>query len=200
MTSPLCVRKLGHHCSDNGLSPGWHQAIIWTNAGISLIGPLGIDFSEFLIAIHTFSFKKIHLKMSYGKGRPFCLGLNMLNLRSIGVRDKGCTHCLLPYPEMYAYLKSTLIGSCNGLVPSDNKPLPEPMLTEISVTNTKIWSLKATPVSLIAWLSMHWGKNMWALWLAVTNVMWNRYSTLIFWQILSSVLLFRNVLLFQWPH
>ena len=27
--------------SDNGLSPGWCQAIIWSNAGILLIGPLG---------------------------------------------------------------------------------------------------------------------------------------------------------------
>ena len=26
--------------SDNGLSPDRHQAIIWTNAGILLIGPL----------------------------------------------------------------------------------------------------------------------------------------------------------------
>ena len=38
--------------SDNGLLPGWHQAIIWTNAGILLIGPLGTNFSEILIEIH----------------------------------------------------------------------------------------------------------------------------------------------------
>ena len=31
--------------SDNGLSPGRRQAIIWTNAGILLIGPLGTNFS-----------------------------------------------------------------------------------------------------------------------------------------------------------
>ena len=30
------------------------------------------------IEIHTFSLKKIHLKMSSGKWRPFCLGLNVL--------------------------------------------------------------------------------------------------------------------------
>ena len=34
---------------DNGLSPGRCQAIIWTNAGILLIGPLGTDFSEISI-------------------------------------------------------------------------------------------------------------------------------------------------------
>ena len=65
--------------SDNGLSPGRRQAIIWTNAGILLIEPFGTNFSEILIETHTFSFKKIRLKMSSGKRRPFCLGLNVLN-------------------------------------------------------------------------------------------------------------------------
>ena len=37
--------------SDNGLSPGRRQAIIWTNTGILLIGPLGTNFSEILIEI-----------------------------------------------------------------------------------------------------------------------------------------------------
>ena len=64
--------------SDNGLSPGRHQAIIWTNAGILLIGPLGTNFNENLIGIQTFSFKKMHLKMSSAKWRPFCLELNVL--------------------------------------------------------------------------------------------------------------------------
>ena len=65
--------------SDNGLAPGRRQAITWTNVGILLISPLGTNFSEMLIEIHTFSFKKTHLKMSSGKWRPFCLGLNVLN-------------------------------------------------------------------------------------------------------------------------
>ena len=64
--------------SDNGLSPDRRQAIIWTNVGILLIGPLGTNFSEILIRIQTFSFKKMHLKMSFAKWRPFCLGLNVL--------------------------------------------------------------------------------------------------------------------------
>ena len=54
------------------------QAIIWTNAGISLIGPLGTNLSEILIGIQTFSFKNVHLKMWSAKCRPFCLGLNEL--------------------------------------------------------------------------------------------------------------------------
>ena len=64
--------------SDNGLSPAQWQAIIWTNAGILLIGSLGKNFSGILIKIHTFSFEKMHLKMLSGKWRPFCLGLSVL--------------------------------------------------------------------------------------------------------------------------
>ena len=65
---------------DGGLSPGRHQAIIWTNAGILLIGSAGTNFDEMLNEIHTFSFKKMHFKMSSGKWRQFCLGLNVLNI------------------------------------------------------------------------------------------------------------------------
>ena len=54
----LCVVKLTIIDSDNGLSPGRRQAIIWTNAGILLIGPLGTNFIEILIGIQTFSLKK----------------------------------------------------------------------------------------------------------------------------------------------
>ena len=53
----ICVNQLTIIGSNNGLSPGRRQAIIWTNAGILLIGPLGTNFSEILIEIHTFSFK-----------------------------------------------------------------------------------------------------------------------------------------------
>ena len=65
--------------SHNGLSPGRRQDFIWTNAGILLIGPLGTNFSEILIKILIFSFKKMRLKVSSGKWRPFCLGLNVLS-------------------------------------------------------------------------------------------------------------------------
>ena len=74
----ICVCNLTIISSDNGLSPGRRQAIVWTNAGILVIRPLETNFSEILIKIHTFSFKKIHLKTSSGKWRPFCLGLNEL--------------------------------------------------------------------------------------------------------------------------
>ena len=74
----ICVGKLPIISSDNGLPPGRRQAIIWTNDWILLIGPLGINFSEILIKIHTFSFKTMHLKMSSGKWCPSCLSLNVL--------------------------------------------------------------------------------------------------------------------------
>ena len=74
----ICVGKLTIIGSDNGLSLGRRQAIIWPNAGILLIRPLGTNFREILIGIQTFSFKKMCLKMSSAKWRPFCLGLNVL--------------------------------------------------------------------------------------------------------------------------
>ena len=65
----ICVSKLATIGSDNGLSPGRRQAIIWTNAGMLLIGPLGTNFCEILIKIWL---KKMHVKMSSGNWWPFC--------------------------------------------------------------------------------------------------------------------------------
>ena len=81
----ICVIEIIIIGSDNGLSPGRRQTIIWTNAGILLIRPLGTNFSETWIEIQTFSSKKIRLKMSSAKWPPICLGLNVL------------THCPLIY-------------------------------------------------------------------------------------------------------
>ena len=75
----ICVSKLTIIGSFNGLSPDRHQAIIWTNAGLLLIGPLGTNFNEILIEIPTFSFKKRRLEVSSAKRRPFCLGLIVLS-------------------------------------------------------------------------------------------------------------------------
>ena len=63
----IYVSKLNIIGSDNGLSPDRRQAIIWTNAGILLIWPLGTHFSDMLIEINTSSFKKIYFKMSCEK-------------------------------------------------------------------------------------------------------------------------------------
>ena len=47
----MCIGNLTIVGSDNGLSPGRRQAIIWTNAGILSIGSLGTNLSEILIEI-----------------------------------------------------------------------------------------------------------------------------------------------------
>ena len=76
----ICVGNRTIIGSDNGLSPGRRQAIIWTNDGFLLIGTLGTNFSEILIVILTFSFKKMRLKVSSAERRPFYLGLNVLTM------------------------------------------------------------------------------------------------------------------------
>ena len=75
------VSKLTIIGSHNDLSPGRRQAIIWPNAEILFTGPLGTNFNEILIEIITFSFKKMRLKVSSAKCRPFCLSLNVLSCR-----------------------------------------------------------------------------------------------------------------------
>ena len=102
----ICISKWTIIGSDNGLLLGWHQAIIWTNAGILLIGLLGTNFSEILIEIHTFSFKKMHLNVSSAKWRPFCLGLNVL---------KYCGQCpfLLKNMGLSAGLEGAITQYCN---------------------------------------------------------------------------------------
>ena len=59
------------------------MAIIWTNPGILLIGHPKTNVSEILIQIYTFSFKKMHLKISSGKWRPFCPRLNVLTIGKV---------------------------------------------------------------------------------------------------------------------
>ena len=106
----MCISKLTIIGSDNGLSPDRRQAIIWTNAEILLIGPLGTNFSEILIESHAFSFKKMHLKMSSGKWRPFCLGLNVL------------THWCLTMHQ-YASTNWATIDSGNELSPAQSQAI-----------------------------------------------------------------------------
>ena len=60
----ICVSNQTIIGSNNGLSPGQPQAIIWTNAGIFLTGTSGTYFSEILIELCIILLKKMHLKMS----------------------------------------------------------------------------------------------------------------------------------------
>ena len=86
----IWVTNLGIIGSDNGLSPGRRQAIIWTNDAILLIGFLGTNFIEILIEIYTFSFKEMRLKMSSAKCWPFCLSLNVLTTENLAMKTAAC--------------------------------------------------------------------------------------------------------------
>ena len=55
----ICVVNLIIVGSDNGFSPGQHQAIMKTNAGILLIWPFGTNFSKYLFKVLTISLKKM---------------------------------------------------------------------------------------------------------------------------------------------
>ena len=93
--TPTCVSESTITGTANGLAPGQHQAIIWTNAGILSIGLLGTNFNEILIEIHAFLFKTINLKMLSGKWRPFCLGLTVFR--------KVCLHSMRLQNTIYHY-------------------------------------------------------------------------------------------------
>ena len=101
--------------SGNGLSPGRRQAIIWTNAGILLIGPVGTNFGEIVIEIKIFSFTHLHLKVSSAKvaailSRPQCV--NREYLVSITVKpDTTCYRIMIStavwWPSITAPRSST---------------------------------------------------------------------------------------------
>ena len=61
-----------------------------------LIWPLGTNFSEMLIEIHTFSFEEMNMKMSSVERWPFCLDLDVFNACSNN-------HILWFYVEMITY-------------------------------------------------------------------------------------------------
>ena len=105
----ICVGKLTIIGSDNALSPGRRQAIIWTNAGLLSIGPLRTYFSENLIKIQQFSLKKMHVKMSSAKCRPSCLGLNVLMYHLL------TTAQLQPYKWHYASMRAMMILACTAI-------------------------------------------------------------------------------------
>ena len=98
----ICVSKL---------TPGRRQIIIWSNAGILLIRTLGTNVIEIFNENHTFSFKKMHLKMS-AELRQFCLGLNLR--ASIHFNHKGAvwpTLCGI----LYVYVVSTQIDKLRDI-------------------------------------------------------------------------------------
>ena len=89
----ICVSKLTIIGPDNGLSPGRHQAIIWTNAGILLIGPLGTNFSvkfnlNSKIFIQENALENVVCEMASILSRPQCVKINV---------NIGWGNALVPY-------------------------------------------------------------------------------------------------------
>ena len=107
----ICVSNLPTIGSDNGWQPKQRQAIIWTNAGILLVGPSETDFSEIVIEN---VFKKMRLKMSSGKWQQFCVGLNVLrkDAKDHVIAFKGIT--LASAKTLDVRFHDTLTLHCSG--------------------------------------------------------------------------------------
>ena len=77
----ICVDKLTIFGSDNGLSPGRRQAIIWKSAGIPLIGPWGTNCDEFFYGdsnifiehVEQNAFENVIRKMAAILSQPQCV-------------------------------------------------------------------------------------------------------------------------------
>ena len=82
----LCVSKLTIMVQIMACRLVGAKANIWTKAWILLIGLLGTNFSEILIEMYTFPFKKMHLKMSSGECCPSWT--RCINELSWEVRDR----------------------------------------------------------------------------------------------------------------
>ena len=87
----ICVSKLTNIGSDNGLSPGRRQAIIWTNAGILLVVSPGTNFNEILleISIQENPFQTVVWKMAAILSRSQCV--KSQNLPEIPSFNKSLT-------------------------------------------------------------------------------------------------------------
>ena len=111
LVTHTCVSKLTILGSDNGLSPGRRQAIIWTTAGILLAEHLGQTSMNIQSKFIHFNSRK-----SIGKWWPFCLGLNMLMYkerpREMGIPSKLIRSALRARSvvSMYQSTPPSLIG------------------------------------------------------------------------------------------
>ena len=105
----ICVSKPTTIGLDNGLSPGRHQAIIWTNAGIFLIGPLGTNLSEILSKIHTFSLKKMHWKMAAILSQPQSVNIEFGVELTTWCNPCWSIHCVKSYLK-FPYLLFCVIN------------------------------------------------------------------------------------------
>ena len=102
--SHICVSKLTIICSDIGLVPARRQAIIWVNAGILLIWPLGTKFSNITIETYIYSvqenaFENVVCKMAVISSQPQCVNESTIfwkdadmDVHLTAVTDRGPLH------------------------------------------------------------------------------------------------------------
>ena len=92
--------------SGNGLSPGWHQPIIWRNTEIVSIRPGGTFSVFFFFQIQKFAVKERHLKVSSTQWWSICLNSNVFfSDMEVMDQNKGKQH------TMCIILKNYLRGS-----------------------------------------------------------------------------------------
>ena len=101
----ICVGNLTIIASDNGLSPGRRQAIIWTNAGILFIWPSGTNFGEILIEIHFFfiqenAFESVVCETAAILFRPQCVNASSKQIKSCRVEIQPLNPGCLPTWQM----------------------------------------------------------------------------------------------------
>ena len=112
----ICVSKLTIIGSNNGLSPSRRQAIIWTNAGVLLIGPLSTNFSDILIGIHIQenTLENVVCEMASILSQPQCVKGGWI----ITTRHSDILHNARPSKgreTWYTYTNKTyMIQSTNG--------------------------------------------------------------------------------------
>ena len=149
--------------SDTGLSPDWRQAIIWTNAGILLIGPLGTNFIEISNEIYTFSFKKMHLKMLSAIWRLFCLGFNVL--MGSCYHEEMPTHlpvwCSLKDDEILCHLKKWT----NSPVYFPEREKGHASLSDYAIQTQVLIFTVQTMRNIISWgfAEIHWLQLNWQI-------------------------------------
>ena len=116
----ISVSKLTNIRSDNGLSPGRRQAIIWTNAGILLIGPLGTNFSEILSEFKYFHSRKcsenVVCEIVSILSRPHCVNsriyFTLTPLDELKTKTFKCLHLKMKLqPKMLEYASQLLCSS-----------------------------------------------------------------------------------------
>ena len=152
----ICVSELTTIGSDNGLSPGRRQTIIWTNAGILLIWPKGTNFGEMLFEIQTFSFKNIDVKMSSAKWQPYCVCLNVLTLFFSMTKlweNNGALLVIQTSQWLCGLSWSYYINQCRHIVNHTLK-----------INITRFYMKKSFP----SWKIIYWRINITIVWMKIT--------------------------------